>query len=197
MKKKTILGTMLTAIFMSAGLYGQQKEISPELQQVLDKLEMLGQQNPAGAFPINQLTEEEKQIYLPYEREIHEKYIRENPITVTEETNRATNKAFRHDIRNQKFGSISLAAPTVSAIQTGYNQQFYADDIAGNGLLYYANNSDKSLYLRNEDGSSMLIGTFKNIVNNQTVSGLSWNPVNSTMYLVSQAHKVNKEIYIP
>ncbi len=89
------------------------------------------------------------------------------------------------------FGKIPLTPPNVFELIEANSNSFFADDMDSDGNLYAVDNDSKNLVKFYNDGTFRIVGNLTNIVSDHTVTGLSWNPTNSTMYLSSTSGTAN------
>jgi len=85
------------------------------------------------------------------------------------------------------FGSFDQNGPyTLSVILTTANPTWFAGDFDGSGTLYVLDNATASLLtVDTGTGADTTIGPLTNLVGGHTVTGLAWNPNDSTMYALS------------
>ncbi len=85
------------------------------------------------------------------------------------------------------FGTSPIAGPfSFSPIGPGITQQVFAGDYDENDALYGLNFSNNTLItIDNATGSSSVVGPLTNLLTGHTVTGLSFNPVDGTMYALS------------
>ena len=247
-KLYTRLGIIAMIVFSNSA-FSQEKITNEQIQPILNKLEVLGKQNPAGAFPINKLTKEEANLFRAYQLQKKEdaQYAQNNPYGITEQdlrkkvsqsevqpildkiknlgnsplafpdhlfttqelktlrifelqnlkpqsasTSKLFNKAFATNGRGaanapRPFGTLPLVPPHILTVNGNIPgvRAIYADDIADDGKLYALDNASRNFVTVNNAGVITDIGPVTNIPVASTLSGLSWNSVNSTMYAVA------------
>lgn len=190
MKKIYFKAMFAAAVLFSATVLAQ-NITSEQIRPVLEKLETLGKQDPAGLFPLHKLSAADQQLFVAYERQINSG----NNHSATAPNKLITN-AFVHDGRNSRYGKIDLVDPPVfTLLQASQTGNFYCDDIAADGNVYAVNSADFSLYKINSDGTKTKIGALTNTTAGDTVTALSWNPVTSTMYMISGASSSGYKLY--
>ena len=57
---------IMSMVLLSNTAFSQEKITNEQIQPVLNKLDVLGKQNPAGAFPLDKLTKDEYGLYKAY-----------------------------------------------------------------------------------------------------------------------------------
>lgn len=164
------------------------KVTTAEVQPIHDKIAQLG--NSPLAFPEHLFTEKELKILRIYELQ---NLKQEKP-----SNSKLFTKAFALNgrVATRPFGTIPLAPPsTLTATGTiPLPRAIYADDVAGNGKLYALDNANRNLVMVNNTGVVTDIGNVTNIPVASTLSGLSWNSSNNTMYAVAIA-TLGAELY--
>lgn len=150
-----------------------------QVQSILDKINQLG--NSPLAFPDHLFSQQELKLLRIYELQ--------NMKPDAPSTNKLFTKAFALDGRSatRPFGTMPLAPPN-TLTPTGtipLPRAIYADDIAGNGKLYALDNANRNLVMVNNSGVVTDIGNVTNIPVAATLSGLSWNSVDNTMYVTA------------
>ncbi len=250
--KKLYSGVGIIAmILISNSALSQQRISTEQVQPILNKLELLGKQNPAGAVPLDQLSREEFGLFKAYKTQ--ESNTKTYPYGITEEDLKTkvtkaevqpihdkiaqlgdsplafpdhlfTQKELKllriYELQNLKqekpsnsklftkafalngrvatrpFGTMPLAPPnTLTATGTiPLPRAIYADDVAGNGKLYALDNASRNLVMVNNTGVVTDIGNVTNIPVASTLSGLSWNSSNNTMYAIAIA-TLGAELY--
>lgn len=230
---------IMSMVLLSNTAFSQEKITSEQIQPVLNKLDVLGKQNPAGAFPLDKLTKDEYGLYKAYKTQ--QSTTKSYPYGITEQdlkvkvtkaqvqsiydkidalgnsplafpdhlftqqelkllriyelqnvkpqkpsSGKLSDKAYALDGRSatRPFGTLPLVAPITMTV-TGsipLPRAIYADDIAGDGVLYALDNANRNLVRIDNLGVVTDIGPVVNIPAAATLSGLSWNSTNSTMY---------------
>lgn len=99
----------------------------------------------------------------------------------------ALDKAFVLDLiaAPNNFGTMPLVAPHTITSISAFPKNVYADDMAGDGNLYALDQDAKTLIKVYSDGSNAVVGPLTNIQSGHTLTGLSWNRANNTMYATS------------
>ena len=249
MKKLYSSLAIMSMVLLSNSAFSQEKITSEQIQPVITKLDRLGKQNPAGAFPLDKLTKNEFAMYKAYKLQQDElKNVKNYPYGITEQdlkvkvsksavqpildkinalgdsplhfpdhlfttaelkllrifelqnlktpkasdnsgTSKLFTKAYALDGRTapRPFGTLPLSPPITMTV-TGsipLPRAIYADDIAGDGKMYALDNASRNLVRINNTGVVTDIGPVTNIAATSTLSGLSWNSANSTMYAVA------------
>lgn len=83
------------------------------------------------------------------------------------------------------FGTLPLTPPHTLTTIAPLGGGIFADDLAGDGNLYALNNDSKNLVKVYSNGTTTNVGPLTNLVTGNSISGLSWNRANSTMYATS------------
>lgn len=91
-----------------------------------------------------------------------------------------------------EFGTIPLTPPHTITSIAPLGKKIYADDLAGDGNLYGLDNDTKMLVKIYADGSVKNVGSLVNVPTADTVTGLSWNRTNNTMYAASTTGTTGK-----
>lgn len=233
---------IMSMVLLSNTAFSQEKITNEQIQPVLNKLDVLGKQNPAGAFPLDKLTKDEYGLYKAYKTQqsptktypygiteqdlkvkvtkaqvqsIYDKidalgnsplafpdhlftqqelkllriYELQNVKPQKPSSAKLSDKAYALDGRSatRPFGTLPLVAPITMTV-TGsipLPRAIYADDIAGDGILYALDNANRNLVRIDNMGMVTDIGPVVNIPAAATLSGLSWNSANATMYATS------------
>ncbi len=167
----------------------QERITESQIQPVKEKLKQLGEQNPLGMFPVDKLSKEETVLWRNYQKQIRNDKVKPSA-TVTPKATTASDNAFANVIYEPitsitGFGKIPLTPPNVFELIEANAISFFADDLASDGNLYAVDNGSKKLAKFYNDGTYRYVGNLTNIVSGHTVTGLSWNPSNNTLYLVS------------
>ena len=74
---------IISMVLLSTSVFSQEKITQEQIQPVLNKLDVLGKQNPVGAYPIDKLTKEEYGLYKAYKTQ--QKNIKTYPYGITEQ----------------------------------------------------------------------------------------------------------------
>lgn len=82
-KLYTSVGIMALVLFSNSA-FSQQKISSEQIQPILNKLELLGKQNPAAAFPLSKLSKDEILLYRAYKAQESNQAVG-NPYGITEQ----------------------------------------------------------------------------------------------------------------
>lgn len=79
-------GSIVIILCYSCLVFSQQKISSEQIQPILDKLEMLGKEKPAAAFPLYKLSKSEYAIYSAYRSQklLDEKNLTDHPLRSVE-----------------------------------------------------------------------------------------------------------------
>jgi hypothetical protein len=243
----TCLG-IFAMICLSNTAFSQKKISSDQVQPILDKLQLLGKQNPAAAIPLDKLSKEEFALYKTYklQQQTDLKNVKNYPYGITEDDlktkvsaiavqpildkikklgdsqlafpdylfttqelkllriyelqnlktpknsanvspSKLLDKAFALDGRNltRPFGTLPLTPPITMTQLGTFSNLIYSDDIAGDGKMYGLDNTARNLVRINNSGTVTVVTAVTGIPAASTLGGLSWNSVNSTMYVAA------------
>lgn len=78
---------IISMVLISNSVFSQEKISMHQIQSVLDKLDVLGKQNPTGVFPLDKLSKEEFALYKAYQiQQLEEKKnVKNYPYGITDE----------------------------------------------------------------------------------------------------------------
>ncbi|QAA82931.1 T9SS type A sorting domain-containing protein [Aequorivita sp. H23M31] len=188
MKKFTFL---LICLFPLFGTINAQENISATVEKLLERSAASG--NPAGSEPADLYTSEEKLL-------LQKHFTTDNPnVSLRDLGDGDVYVASIFGGCNERgFGTFPLAGPFNINFLTYTTTKFYAGDRDDAGNLYGVSSDmmDENGYLVKidpETGAETLIGNL-NLEEHHLVTGLAWNTVNQTMYVMS-TNSYNNKLY--
>ncbi|HLV39036.1 T9SS type A sorting domain-containing protein [Xanthomarina sp.] len=178
--KNTILKTLFSFAFLLIltsvnAQTTRESQIPTAVRDVLHKLQSVD--NLALREPAGLLNDVEKQILKEYYQ----------PSKLSNNTFRATGDVYALDVRNDGiYGSFPLTGPfNINQVALIPND-IYASDFDVTGTLYALETTNANLLSIDPDtGSLTVVAPLTGAAAGVSYSGLSWNPVNSTMYALT------------
>jgi hypothetical protein len=178
--KKTTLSMLVMLLFMlsATSISAQSPKdayVPSEIERVLEKIQTVG--NSALKEPIGLLTKEEKALFKDF-YQLSELF---------NTASRAIGDVYALDVRNGgDYGIFPLTGPfNIASISTIPNDIF-ASDFDASGILYALDTGNAELLTVDPAiGALTVVSSLTGADVDVTYSGLSWNPANEKMYVLT------------